>query len=284
MKIFPVTVSVFFAAMLIVSCKSVDAASSATKAPQKAEKPAPKTVEIRTWKIESVKSLYPDGMVSSVSTTKYDDSGKILSEAQYDGKNNLVSEKEYAWNSDKSVTMVSKNAAGEVIGKMIGEYDGPRLMKETLANEKDDVQSTESYRYDAAGNRTGLTVTTATGGTVSTDYVRENGILVRIRILDASGNVIKRFERTYDALGALLKEDEYDADGTLRGSIAYTLDKGVIVREDKLNAAGGVIGHVEYVNDENGNAKEVRYFAGNGKLVEMKQQQWKLFTRTEIQQ
>jgi hypothetical protein len=284
MKIFPAIVSVVLATMLIVSCKSVDATSSATKAPLKAEKAVPKTVEIRTWKIESVKSLYPDGMVSSVSTTKYDESGKIVSEEQYDGKNNLVSEKKYTWNSDNSVTMVSTNASGEVIGKMIGSFDGTRPLKETLTNEKGDLQSTESYRYDDAGNRTGLTVTTATGGTVSTDYVRENGLLVRIRILDASGNVIKRFERAYDALGLLQKEDEYDSDGTLRGSIAYTLDKGFPVREDKLNAAGGVVGHVEYVNDENGNAKEVRYFAGNGKLVEVKQQQWTLFTRTEIQQ
>ena len=284
MKIFPVTVSVIFSAMLIVSCKSVDASSSATPMPPKTEKPAPKIVEIKTWKIESVRSLYPDGIVSSVSTTKYNDSGKILAEEQFDGKNNLVSKKTYAWDSDKSVTIVSENAAGELIGKTIGEYDGARLLKETLTNPNGDVQSTESYRYDAAGNRTGLTVTTATGGSVSTDYVRENGLLVRIRILDASGSIIKRFERAYDPLGILLKEEEYDADGTLRGAVVYAIDKGMLVREDKLNAAGGVIAHVEYVNDANGNATEVRYFAGNGKIVEVKQQQWKLFTRTEIQQ
>lgn len=283
MKIFPVIGSAVCAALLLVSCKSVDASSSATPVPQKAEKPAPKVVEIKTWKIESSRVSYPDGIVSSLSSTKYDDAGQTLLEEQYDGKNNLVSKKAYVWDSKKSVTIVSTNAAGEPIGKTLREYDGGLLVKETLTNPNGDVQSTESYRYDAAGNRTGLTVTTATGGTVSTDYVRENGLIARIRILDASGNVIKRFERTYDTANLLQKEDEYDAEGTLRGSISYAYEKGLLVREDKLNATGGILSHIEYVNDANGNAGEVRYFAGNGKLVELKQQQWKLFTRTEIQ-
>lgn len=271
----------------IPSCKSTQvpvADTAAQPVENTVETVVPRTVTITTWKLTLSRTAYPDGVVSAVSSMNYDDNGTLVLEESFDGKNNLVSKKTYSRQNAATEEIVVFNPAGETLGKSVRGYDGALLVRETLYNPKGEIQSTEEYRYDEAGNKTGMTVKTATGGMVSTEYAYENGTLVRISVLDASGNTIKRFERSYSADGSLEKESEFDGEGNIRGTIQYFYANGFLAREENRNATGSVLSRLEYVNDTEGNPVEVRYLDRNGRLLEVTTRQWKSFTRTITEQ
>jgi YD repeat-containing protein len=172
------------------------------------------------------------------------------------------------------------NASEEVMGKARLEYARERLTKETLLNAKDEVQSTIDYAYDAQGRKSARTVKTASGSIVLTEYVWDKANLVKILILDAGRNPVKRYDRVYDASGLLASEDEYGPDGQLIGKVVYAYDGKALIKEEKQNATGGIISFVKYVNDANGNPVEVDYCDRLGQVLEIKRQSWVSFTHT----
>ncbi len=242
--------------------------------------PAPVFVDIRTWKVLGVDTAYSDGVLSSVSRFEYDAAGNMLKEEQFSGAKVLLGLKTYNYKTPENVEIVTFDGKGEILGKAVRVLSGDRIVKETLTNAKNEIQSTEEYTYDAQGQKTRWSVKTASGSQVSSEYVWDQGRLVRISVLDAGGAVIKRFERTYDAGGLLTAEEEYDAKGELAGSIAYIREGAVLVREERRTPTGAVLSSVQLTNDAEGNPVNMKYLDRSGRVIETKTQTGKTFTRT----
>lgn len=277
MRTYPLVLS---AALLAVT---VSCATAPVKPDQKiAEKPAaPAMVTITEWKVDSLVTAYPDGVVSSVVRYRYDDSGRILQEDTLTGKNVVVSRKETSYATDGSGSeTVSYNAAGDSLGKSACEYEAGFLRRESLYNPKGELQSTEEYSRDGSGNRTGWVVKTSTGESVATSYTWQDGKIVGVLVVDSAGAVLKRYERSYDADGQLVLEAGFDAAGTSLGTVSYINEKGRLVREERRNSTGGLLSVVSYVNDANGNPVEERLLDRSGGVVEVKTLTWKSFSRT----
>lgn len=244
--------------------------------------PAPVLVEVPYWVLNRVETAYPDGVVSGVETFDLDASGRVLKNVSFDGKGNAVSVKTWTWDRD-TATMVTADPEGSVIAKGRQTWSQGLLMEEVRLNAKDEVQSTESYRYDAEGRKIGWSVQTAKGNTITTEYEWEGSRLASIRVKDATGAVIKRYTRTYDGSGLLLSESEWDERGTLTRKIAYVYEGGFLVREEARNGSGGMLSSAEYVNDEWGNPLSVAYKDRTGRIIETKKQGWTGYTRLEPQ-
>lgn len=276
-------VFVFFVLAVLGSCASTDNRAPAEVAVQpavEAAPPAPKFVDIRTWKVLGIETAYSDGVLSSVSRFQYDGSGNMLKEEQFSGTKVLLGQKTYTYKTPENVEIVTFDGKGEILGKAVRVLSGDRILKETLTNAKNEIQSIEEYGYDAQGRKTRWSVKTASGSQVSSEYVWDQGRLVRISVLDAGANVIKRFERTYDAAGLLTMEEEYDAKGELLGLIAYIREGAALVREERRSPTGAVLSSVQYTNDADGNPVMMKYLDRNGRVIEAKSQTGQIFTRT----
>lgn len=268
------------------SAKGVQGAPSLAPeaAPEAAEvsPPAPVFVEVPYWVLNRVETAYPDGVVSGVETFDLDASGRVLKNASYDGKGNAVSVKTWTWDGDKAF-METADPEGTVIGKARQTWSKGLLMEEVRLNSKDEVQSTEAYRYDSEGRKIGWSVQTAKGNTITTEYGWEGSRLASILVKDATGTVIKRYARSYDGSGLLLAESEFDEKDALTRKIAYEYKGGFLVREESRNGSGGMLSSVEYENDEQGNPVSVVYKDRTGRIIETKKQGWTGYTRLEPQ-
>jgi len=275
------------ASVLIVSCASTNKASvnSGVPASGKAEvTAAPKFIEIRTWKIQSIESSYPDGMLTGIVNYQYDDNGVLLSEETLDANKLPVSKILYSRKPDGTTEKSSYNNSGDLIGKEIAKTKGDLVLLETQLNTKDEAQSTVEYAYDAKGRRESRTVKTTAGNQVQTVYTWKDDLLASIDVQDASGTTIKRFDRTYDSAKLLTQEDEYDQSSVIAGKIIYMYKNGFLEQEKRQNATGGNVAIIKYANDAEGNPVVITWCDRTGNAMEIKRQTWRLFTKTVQQQ
>ena len=293
MKHFSTIAIVALVSVVVVSCATTKNNPEAVSNPeqkaappeQMAETPPsppsePKYVEIKEWKIQSVETAYPDGIVSEVIRYQYDDTGNLLKEEDYNANDFLTSQKIYTNQPDGTIGISTFNSTGDVIGKAIQEFQDNRLVSESLLNPKGEVQSREEYSYDTAGNKTKWMVRTAEGNQVTTEYIWEKGNPVRVVVRDAGQNVIKRYERFFDTSKLMQREEEYDSNGTMLQKTVYIYKEGYLVKEERQNPSGGILSSKEYINDADGNPTEIRYFDHAGRLMDVKHQVWLVFTRT----
>ncbi len=243
---------------------------------------SPKQVTITVWLPTTLTVAYADGIISSVIKTDYDESGKPTNETTLDGKKNLISARAWTWSGEDGAIIVATNAVGSPTGKTEISYAEGRPVKETMYDAKGAVQSTDESAYDADGNRSSHTVTTGTGGGITTKYDIANGKVKTITILDATGSPIKRFERAFNPDGTIAAESEFDADATLKSVIAYAYSDGKLVKEETRSPTGIVRSRIEYVNDENGNPITAKLYDRQGKLAEVRTTEWKGFSKTII--
>ncbi len=262
----------------LISCATVKPSEPVAEAVQAPPAPEPAMVSVPYWALNRVETAYPDGVISAVEEFTLDDTGRVLADTLYDGKGAVVSLKAYSWTGDTaSVTM--SDSSGALVGKGVQEWSNGLLVKETRLTPKDEIQSTEAYEYDAAGNKTHWSVQTAKGSSVTTDYFWTDGLLTGISVKDATGAEIKKFVRSYDASGLPLSEKEYDAKGTLVRAIAYTAENGFVTGEEVRNGTGGMVSAIQYENDENGNPVTVSFLDRAGRLIETRKQAWTGYTK-----
>lgn len=263
---FKLELSVLILILLLVSC-----ASSVKQ---------PTTIQVQTWKVQTIDTAYPDGIVSEMLRNQYDENGNLLKEEQFNSSKILVVQKLYAYTGNDTVEITTLNGTGEPLGKAVREFSSARLVRENLFTPKGVLQSTEEYTYTPKGQKTRWTVKTSTGSQISSEYTWEKGKIVRVSVLDSSGNSIKRFDRSYSPDGLLSKEVESDSAGIPIRMIVYFYDGTLLSREEIQSPSGAVVSGIQYLYDSVGNPIKIRYLDRSGNLFEEKTQTWQVFTRT----
>jgi hypothetical protein len=276
--------SAFFAFFALLSCASAGKAHDASAQGAAIAQSEPKYVEVRTWKVKSAQTSYPDGMLSGIEDYAYDETGNILSEERLDGNKNLISKTVYSRKNEKTTESATTNAAGEIIGKERIIAENGRVVSETQLDAKDAVQSSVEYAYDGEGHKVTRVLRAASGSQVKTVYAWNGNLLVGFTILDAGGNAIKGFNRVYDQDNKLIAEEETDPSGTLLSKTVYVIKDGLVVRQENQNATGGILSSVAFVNDSEGNPIEITRLDRSGRPIEVGKKTWQLFTsRVKVQ-
>ncbi len=278
-------------AALVLSCAStkaqektpaaaVEPAAAVKEAPIEAVKPLPKIIQVKVWKLQSAETAFPDGVAIGRTVYSYDESGQLLKEEELSGTNVLLTQKLYVYKGEGTVEISTLNGVGEVLGKAVRQLKGKFLLKESLYNPKGELQSTEEYSWDGKGQKTRWSVKTSSGSQVSSMYTWSNGNMIRIVVLDAVNNTIKRFERVFGDDNLLAEENQYDTAGILTGKIVYTYEGKYLAREENQNPAGAVLSALQYKNDAEGNPVEIKYLDRQGHVKDVKTQVWQVFTYT----
>ncbi|HKL86818.1 MAG TPA: hypothetical protein VJ861_10850 [Treponemataceae bacterium] len=247
------------------------------------EKVSPVMVEEILWRIESEEVRYPDGMLSGSIKNEWDDEGFEISQETYDGKGRLVSRYTFNNRTPFQVEIIQHSAAGAPVSKSIRTFTDSLVVSEIQMKISGEELSREETEYDSEGNKIRFEVSSASGNSISTEYIYANGSLSEIVVRDTSGQQIKRFGFSYNNVGILEKEEEFDLKDRLVAGIVYTNENGFFVKEVKKNATGGILSSVEYINDTYGNPVETRYFDRKGRLKELKVTVLKSFTRLKPQ-
>lgn len=243
------------------------------------EKVSPVMVEEVLWRIVSEEVRYPDGMLSGSIKNEWDAEGFEISQETYDGKGRLVSRYTFNNRTPFQVEIIQHSAAGAPVSKSLRTLANSLVVSEIQMKISGEELSREETEYDSEGNKIRFEVSSASGNSISTEYTYANGNLREIIVRDASGLQIKRFVFSYNNVGILEKEEEFDLKDRLVAGIVYTNENGFLVKEVKKNATGGILSSVEYINDTYGNPVETRYFDRRGRLKEVKVTVWQSFTR-----
>ena len=303
-------------AMAALACVCLAAACATSGAGAKGEK-TPQYANVQIWEITRAETAYPDGMLSGIVTRAFDERGNQVSEETYSGTKALVSRKSYSIGDDGAVSIVTSSDTGDVLGKATRTTKDGLIVSEIQTNPKGEFETSEEYAYDDKGNKTRWTVKTASGNTMVTEYAYELGRPSAITIKDGTGAVVKKFVNVYPApkvpaadtaatagkakakddakakaaaAKAALEaaqaaanakpeaEEEYDGSGALVSRTLLTWDGKFLTREEKKNAFGATLSSTNYKNDANGNPVEITYLDRNGRVIEIKRQQWVSFT------
>lgn len=265
------------ASMGFLSCAtSGGPAASASRASANAPAGAP-VAPAKVWRLSEVSVSYPDGMLSAVFKYAYDADGRLVKEEEYSPTMVPVGTKEYRYSDDGSVVVTQLGNAGEVLGKTRREFVADRLIRETLLNAKDEVQSTVTYAYDGKGKTKSRTVVSASGNQVVSEYEWVKDRLSVISIYDAGKNPLRKYARVYGKTGLLEREDEFGPDGALLAKTAYSYDGVALAREIRQNESGAAVSGARYEYDANGNASLIEAQDRLGKAIEVRRQTWVAF-------
>lgn len=231
------------------------------------------------WRIASEDTRFPDGLLSGSVKNKWDESGFEVYQEMYDGKGRLASKSLFNRVSPTQVEIEVFSGSGVLASKILRTLADSRIIADVQMNLSGDELSREETEYDSEGNKIRYTVYSASGNSISTEYLHRNGRLSEIMVRDTSGKQIKRFVLSYNNEGILEKEEEFDLKDRPSAVIVYTNEEGFLVKEVKKNTTGGILSSVEYTNDIAGNPVETRYFDRRGRLKEVKTTVWQSFTR-----
>jgi len=268
------------ATLFLVSCASAGPEAIATPVPaaQTNEVKKPVATPVRTpvvvSRVKTVTVAYPDGMISGVTANAYDTEGRITREDQKNGDNVIVSSRLFTYKTNNSVEISTLDATGETKGKTIQELNLGRVVKEKILNPRGELQSTSEYQYDKDGNKIAWLAQGVTTGQTITEYTWEKGLNIRIAVKDASGAIIKRYERVFDADGHLTNESEFDTKGVQLSKGVYSWKSGFLVSEETFDPKNILLRAIRYTPDNQGRIAKIEYLNRSGQVLEVKTNDW----------
>lgn len=230
----------------------------------------------KVWRVQVVDTTWPDGVLSAHFRSTFDTAGRLVLEEYFNGSMELEMQRQFSYR-DQQVEVTVKNASGTILGISLRTYRGALLVREEHYNARRELQLSEDYTWNAAGQRLSWSIQPANGSATRSEYRYENGRLSEVQVLTANNTMIRRYVRSYDPAGNLLREDEIDGDGAVIARTAWIRDQGLVIREERQNAAGDVQSAQLYRYDAAGNPIEIRQMDRRGKLLETRTQVWKSF-------
>lgn len=239
----------------------------------------PRFREETVWLPELLESYSSDGALSSVVRILRDDTGRALSEETLDSGGKVLSRKAWTYPADDRTEIESYDGAGRLQHRTVSIRKDSGTIEDVQYSPSGDVKSKELTLLDELGRKRSFTAETASGGSISTEYAYDGAVLKTIFVKDAAGQVLKRFERTYDSAGNVREEREFGLKDRLAAVIVFATENGRVVKETRQNASGSRLSSVSYAYDSEGNQIESTHRDRADRVKEVRKTAWRSFVR-----
>jgi YD repeat-containing protein len=232
-------------------------------------------------------TIYPGGKF--LTTTEYSLDGRFLATraSNPDGSAWVTTQ---TYDADGRLVKTASGNSGERAAEILYTYDEGGRLKEI--RDADGKGNRTSYRYDQQGhkteikgfapevierNRGGITteslwdaaqmgIGVPTGGSVTTLY-NDRDLPIEEQILDSEGRVVSRFNRTYDANGRIMEENQIQENPALLMVERFSAEQRVQLDDKQLEAMNRAMKSMlsgrsgtgkSYTYDSQGRVTEVR--------------------------
>ena len=232
-------------------------------------------------------TIYPGGKF--LTTTEYSLDGRLLATraSNSDGSAWVTSQ---TYDAVGRLVKTASGSSGERAAEILYTYDEGGRLKEI--RDADGKGNRTSYRYDQQGhkteikrfapevierNRGGITteslwdaaqmgIGVPTGGSVTTLY-NDRDLPIEEQILDSEGRVVSRFNRTYDANGRIMEENQIQENPALLMAERFSAEQRVQLDDKQLEAMNRALKLMlsgrsgtgkSYTYDSQGRVTEVR--------------------------
>lgn len=201
-------------------------------------------------------TIYPGGKF--LTTTEYSLDGRLLATraSNPDGSAWVTTQ---TYDADGRLVKTASGNSGERAAEILYTYDEGGRLKEI--RDADGKGNRTSYRYDQQGRKTEIqrfapeviernqgSATTEslwdaaqmgigvpTGGSVTTLY-NDRDLPIEEQILDSEGRVVSRFNRTYDANGRIMEENQIQENPALLMAERFSAEQRVQLDDKQLDA------------------------------------------------
>jgi hypothetical protein len=187
-------------------------------------------------------------------------------EISYIGEDILDSYKIYQWDGERLTKVEVLDSFDDLIESVNYEYEGSNLPTHKSVHGPDGkLRSLRIYEYDSQGNLVLEEVYNSREELqTSSEYLRNEGRLIRWNVNDSSGLLLAYTEYRWDG-DRNIRIDTYSSDGVLRDYFIRTFESGNLVSQEKFSENGTSSGKVEY-SYQNGLLTEEHHYRANGSL------------------
>jgi antitoxin component YwqK of YwqJK toxin-antitoxin module len=240
------------------------AASPKPTPPPKAFKPFVKQLQV----------TYSDGVVSGVNSYVYDGLGRLVSDTERNGSDVTVGQRTWTYKDDGSIEIATFDGNRKIKTKTRQTWSGGLLMREDILNDKEEVQTSSEYRYNANGQKVSWVIQGKTTPQTASEYTWTGDRLTQVTVFDAARAIIKSYKRSYSAAGNIASEDEFDGKGALIRRTVYTWNGDLLAREEVRTAQDAVQKATTYSYDQRGLLVKTELYNRKGDLIEIQNRAW----------
>jgi antitoxin component YwqK of YwqJK toxin-antitoxin module len=252
------------------------AAPQAEPAPSPAAaspKPTPPSKVLKPF-VKHLQVTYSDGVVSGVNSYEYDGLGRLVSDTERNGSDVTVGIRTWTYKDDGTIEIATFDGNRKIKTKTRQTWSGGLLMREDILNDKEEVQTSSEYRYNANGQKVSWVIQGKTTPQTASEYTWTGERLTQVTVFDAARAVIKSYKRSYSAAGNIASEDEFDGKGVLIRRTVYTWNGDSLAREEVRTAQDAIQKASAYSYDQRGLLVKTELYNRKGDLIEIQNRSW----------
>jgi hypothetical protein len=192
---------------------------------------------------------FADGSVDEFTVVTYDTAKitQLNKEERFSASSQLLEEIEYSYydtgRADAGLlsTKITKGDDNRIKGRVVYQYEGANLVKESFVGRNGKLVSSYDYTYDSRGNMLTRAINNASGTRLTqTVYNYQNGLVVSSETMDNAERPVSSAKNEYDASGNLIKQTIYNARGAVSRVIQAEWQDGKELRNTQLSPTGQI--------------------------------------------
>jgi hypothetical protein len=187
-------------------------------------------------------------------------------ESSYIGEDILDSTRVYHWEGGRLAKVEVRDSFDDLIETVAYEYEGSdRAAQKSVLGPDGKLRSMRKYEYDSRGNLALEEVYNSREELqTSSEYLYDEGHLVRWNVTDGSGSLLAYTEYRWDG-DRNVRIDTYSSGGVLTDYFIRTFVAGNLVSQERFTENGTSSGKVEY-SYGNGLLTKEQHYRANGSL------------------
>jgi hypothetical protein len=192
---------------------------------------------------------FADGSVDEYTVSTYDEgkAAQLNKQERFTASGQLLEEIDYSYYDEGRAdaglmsTKITKGDDNRIKSRVVYQYEGKNLVKESFVGRNGKLVSSYDYTYDNAGNMLTRVINNASGARLTeTVYTYQNGVVVFSETKDSSGRPVSSAKNEYNADNNLVKQTIYNARGAVSRVIQAEWQDSRETRNTQLSPTGQI--------------------------------------------
>ena len=199
---------------------------------------------------------FADGSVDEYTVSTYDEgkAAQLNKQERFTASGQLLEEIDYSYYDEGRAdaglmsTKITKGDDNRIKSRVVYQYEGKNLVKESFVGRNGKLVSSYDYTYDNAGNMLTRVINNASGVRLTeTVYTYQNGVVVFSETKDSSGRPVSSAKNEYNVDNNMVKQTIYNARGAVSRVIQAEWQDGRETRNTQLSPTGQI--QLQVVNE-----------------------------------